>query len=156
MIITICPQLTLAVLDLAKEVWETFPACYTAQKNEFIWRFHQDKWSCFPGFLPKMIGSLVYGGKRGNEARNGSCRPGRTSTETIPSMWRRIWRRGIQNSGERGEMATVSLERLRLPTWRAWSKTALICQGEHLCQPWIIFRFLFLYCLQYEISGCKQ
>ena len=33
----------LAVLDLAKEVWESFPACYTAQKNEFIlplWRFH--------------------------------------------------------------------------------------------------------------------
>ena len=32
------------VLDLAGEVWETFPACYTAQKNEFIlplWRFHQ-------------------------------------------------------------------------------------------------------------------
>ena len=35
---------TFAVLDLAEEVWETFPACYAAQKNEFIlplWRFHQ-------------------------------------------------------------------------------------------------------------------
>ena len=33
-----------AVLDLAEEVWESFPTCYTAQKNEFIlplWRFHQ-------------------------------------------------------------------------------------------------------------------
>ena len=30
------------MLDLAEEVWETFPACYTAQENEFIlplWRF---------------------------------------------------------------------------------------------------------------------
>ena len=33
-----------SVLDLAEEVWESFPTCYTAQKNEFIlplWRFHQ-------------------------------------------------------------------------------------------------------------------
>ena len=33
-----------ATRDLAEEVWETFPVCYTAQKNEFIlplWRFHQ-------------------------------------------------------------------------------------------------------------------
>ena len=36
--------LLLAVLDLAEEVWESFPTCYTAQKNEFIlplWRFHK-------------------------------------------------------------------------------------------------------------------
>ena len=34
-----------SVLDLAGKVWETFPACYTAQENEFIlplWRFHQN------------------------------------------------------------------------------------------------------------------
>ena len=33
-----------SVLDLAEEVRETFPACYTPQKYEFIlplWRFHQ-------------------------------------------------------------------------------------------------------------------
>ena len=32
------------VLELAEQVRKTFPACYTAQKNEFIlplWRFHQ-------------------------------------------------------------------------------------------------------------------
>ena len=26
----------LSVLDLAEEVWETYPTCYIAQKNEFM------------------------------------------------------------------------------------------------------------------------
>ena len=30
------PLISHPVLDLAEEVWETFPACCTAQKNEFI------------------------------------------------------------------------------------------------------------------------
>ena len=36
---------SISVLDLAEELWETFPSCYTAQKNEFIlplWSFHQN------------------------------------------------------------------------------------------------------------------
>ena len=38
------PHDLLTVLDLAEQVRESFPACYTAQKYEFIlplWRFHQ-------------------------------------------------------------------------------------------------------------------